>query len=86
MAVCDACADGYENILRIVQDKQFCESYSFQYATHALAPEREHCGMRVIGYGAQCDAGFFRLVHCAEGFGPSVLSDHRYGVPVAGRS
>ena len=51
------------------------DSHSFECAIHALAPTREHCGVRVIGHGVEADGHFYCCAHCAGMAGAQGVAD-----------
>jgi hypothetical protein len=48
---------------------------SFECASHAIAPRREHCGCVVIGHGVEAEGHFFCCAHCAREKGYDALRD-----------
>ena len=48
----------------------------FECAIHALAPECEHCGCKIIGHGIESGGSFFCCAHCAHEEGVTAAVDH----------
>jgi Rieske Fe-S protein len=75
MATCEVCGNDYDKSFEIVQDGETHIFDSFECAIHALAPQCEHCGCRVIGHGVEADGRIFCCAHCAETAGITALRD-----------
>ena len=72
---CEVCGNVYDRPLEIRLLGRIHVFDCFECAIHALAPECEHCGCRVIGHGVQDDGTIFCCVHCAEACGVRELQD-----------
>lgn len=65
MAICEVCGNDYDKTLEVRLDGDVHVFDSFECAIHALAPQCEHCGCRVIGHGVESEGGIFCCAHCA---------------------
>ena len=75
MATCEVCGNDYDKAFQVVRDGESHTFDSFECAIHALAPQCEHCGCRVVGHGVEADDRIFCCVHCAEEAGVEALRD-----------
>ena len=76
MATCDVCGNDYDKAFEVrTADGQTRTFDSFECAIHAVAPQCEHCGCRIIGHGVESDGRIFCCAHCAEHAGVEGLSD-----------
>ena len=76
MARCDMCGNEYDKTFQVTTaDGQTRTFDSFECAIHAVAPECEHCGCRIIGHGVESDGRMFCCAHCAEESGVTGLAD-----------
>jgi hypothetical protein len=66
MARCDVCGAEYARPLEIQVGGRRGTFDCFECAIHALAPECDHCGCRVIGHGVETRGRIFCCSHCAE--------------------
>ncbi len=67
MAVCETCGNDYENAFTVTMEGATHTFDSFECAVHALAPECDHCGCRVIGHGVHAgNDQVFCCEHCAQ--------------------
>lgn len=66
MTACEVCGNEYDKNLEIVVNGISHYYDSFECAIHALAPECEHCGCRIIGHGIEAGGSFFCCAHCAQ--------------------
>lgn len=66
MAVCDVCGNDYELAFEVKTVSGSHVFDSFECAIHKLAPICEHCGVKVLGHGAQADDRIFCCAHCAR--------------------
>jgi nitrite reductase/ring-hydroxylating ferredoxin subunit len=84
MTICHTCGNDYQKTFRVIKDGSTYEFDSFECAIHALAPQCEHCGCRVIGHGVQSDTDIFCSAHCASAAGVTGLMDHTQPKLIAG--
>ncbi len=66
MARCAVCGGEYANPMEIRLNGATSTYDCFECAIHALAPECEHCGCRVIGHGVEAKGRIFCCTHCAQ--------------------
>ena len=64
MATCDVCGNEYDKCFEVR-----CEGKTFTFdciecATHAIAPECEHCGCKILGHGVEAGGKYFCCAHC----------------------
>ena len=75
MAVCEHCGNDYDKAFTIRHGGTDHTFDCFECAIHVLAPECEHCSVRIIGHGLEADGRFFCCDHCAEKSGVTGLKD-----------
>jgi Rieske Fe-S protein len=76
MATCDVCGNDYDKAFEVrTADGRTRTFDSFECAIHAVAPQCEHCGCRIIGHGVEADGRIFCCAHCAQQAGVGGLSD-----------
>ena len=75
MARCEVCGNEYDKSFDVVMEGSTHTFDSFECAIHALAPNCEHCGCRVMGHGVEADGRFFCCAHCARESGVTELAD-----------
>ena len=76
MAKCDVCGNDYDKTMEIKVAGGSSGTFdSFECAIHALAPQCDHCGIRIVGHGVESDGRMFCCAHCAEHAGVSGLVD-----------
>jgi hypothetical protein len=75
MAQCEVCGNEYDKSFEVMMAGQRHVFDSFECAIHALAPQCEHCGCRVIGHGLEADGRYFCCAHCAAHAGVVGLAD-----------
>ena len=76
MAKCDVCGNDYDKSFEVRTAGGETGTFdSFECAIHALAPQCEHCGCRIIGHGVEADGRIFCCAHCAQHEGVAGLSD-----------
>lgn len=75
MARCEVCGNQYDKTFEVLKDGERHFFDSFECAIHALAPECEHCGVKVIGHGVEDNGTIFCSAHCAEQEGVTELQD-----------
>lgn len=75
MAQCEVCGNEYDKSFEVMMAGQRHVFDSFECAIHALAPQCEHCGCRVIGHGLEADGRYFCCANCASHAGVVGLAD-----------
>jgi hypothetical protein len=75
MAKCDVCGNDYDKSFEIIQAGESHVFDSFECAIHALAPECDHCGCRIIGHGMEAGGRYFCCANCAKQSGVPDLKD-----------
>jgi hypothetical protein len=75
MAKCDTCGNEYDRSFEVHMKDQVHTFDSFECAVHALAPQCEHCGCRILGHGVQVEDTIFCCAHCSESAGRSGIRD-----------
>ncbi len=78
MAKCDACGNDYHRSFQVVMAGETHTFDSFECAIHALAPECDHCGVRIVGHGIEADDIYFCCANCARLSGVTTVADHAY--------
>ncbi len=66
MPKCEVCGNDYDKAMEITVDGTSHIFVSFECAIHALAPECDHCGCKIIGHGIESNNSFFCCAHCAH--------------------
>jgi hypothetical protein len=75
MPKCEVCGNDYDKAMEIVVDGDSHYFDSFECAIHALAPECDHCGCKIIGHGIESNNSFFCCAHCAHEEGVTAAVD-----------
>lgn len=75
MGRCESCGNEYDKSFEVTFDGVSHVFDSFECAIHALAPECEHCGCRILGHGVEASGRFFCCAHCAREVGTPGLKD-----------
>ena len=75
MKSCEVCGNEYDKCLEILSNGISHYFDCFECAIHALAPECEHCGCRIIGHGAEHAGRFYCCAHCAKEAGVTGIDD-----------
>ena len=76
MPVCDTCGNDYDRAFTVtLHDGQTLTFDSVECAAARIAPNCEHCGVRILGHGLEADGRFFCCDHCAEKSGVTGLRD-----------
>jgi hypothetical protein len=75
MARCDVCGNDYDKAFQVVRSGSTHTFDSFECAIHALAPQCDHCGCRIVGHGMEANGKFFCCANCAQLAGESRLRD-----------
>ena len=72
---CEVCGNDYDKAFDVTFGGETHTFDSFECAIHALAPECEHCGCKVIGHGVEEDGRIFCCAHCAREVGVEKIRD-----------
>ena len=72
---CEVCGNEYDKTFEVIRNGESHVFDSFECAIHALAPECEHCGCRIIGHGVEADGSFYCCAHCAAKKGVPQMVD-----------
>jgi hypothetical protein len=75
MAKCDVCGNDYDKSFTVTMGGNTRTFDSFECAIHALAPQCEHCGCKVIGHGVEDNGTFYCCANCAKHEGVAGLKD-----------
>lgn len=75
MARCEQCGNDYDKTFDVVMGGRKHTFDSFECAISALAPECEHCGVRIVGHGVEADNRYFCCHSCAEMAGVTGIRD-----------
>ena len=78
MAECEVCGNDYHRAFQVVMYGETHTFDSFECAIHALAPECDHCGCRIVGHGIEADDVYFCCAYCARESGVTTVADHAY--------
>jgi len=80
---CEACGNTYEDIFEVRLSGETKSHWfdCFECAVHSLAPECEHCGVKILGHGVQIDRQVFCCAHCARAAGQYQAVDHEVIYP-----
>lgn len=76
MPTCDTCGNDYDKAFAVTTFSG--DQYTFdsiECAAQKLAPNCEHCGVRILGHGLEADGTFFCCDHCAQQSGVRGLND-----------
>jgi hypothetical protein len=77
MAKCEVCGNDYDKSFTVTVEGHEHTFDSFECAIHALAPQCDHCGCKVVGHGVEADDQIFCCVHCARHHGITGLQDRQ---------
>jgi hypothetical protein len=75
MGVCEICGNQYDKTMDVTVQGETHVFDSFECAIHALAPQCEHCGCRIVGHGVEADGAHYCCAHCAQESGVSGARD-----------
>ena len=75
MPECEVCGNDYDKAFEIRRGGDTHVFDSFECAIHALAPECDHCGVKIAGHGVEADGATYCCAHCAEREGVTELRD-----------
>ena len=75
---CEVCGNRYDGLFEVKMAHEMKSHWidCIECAAQALAPECEHCGVRVLGHGVQVGERVYCCAHCARGEGFSRVKDH----------
>lgn len=75
MARCEHCGNEYDKTFEIRRDGKTHVFDSFECAIHAMAPECDRCGGKIIGHGVEAASKMFCCANCAREGGEDGLRD-----------
>ena len=75
MQKCEVCGNEYDHEIEVMANGKTHYFDCFECAIHALAPECDHCGCKIIGHGLQAGDNYFCCAHCAHEEGVMQLQD-----------
>ncbi|WP_390622495.1 hypothetical protein [Vasconcelosia minhoensis] len=75
MVPCEVCGNEYDKAFEVVMAGQSHTFDSFECAIHALAPQCDHCGCRIVGHVIEAKNAFYCCAHCASNAGVSGIKD-----------
>ena len=76
MAKCEVCGNDYERSFDVVLNGETHTFDSFECAIHALAPECNHCGCKIVGHGIEAKGTFYCCAQCAHEQGAHGVVDN----------
>jgi hypothetical protein len=66
MGKCVVCGNEYDKSFDIAVGGAAHTFDCFECAIHLLAPQCDHCGVRIVGHGMEANGRFFCCEHCAS--------------------
>ena len=76
MATCEVCGNQYDKTFEITMPGKSTHTFdSFECAIHALAPNCNSCGCKILGHGVEANGSFFCGAHCASRAGVAQAQD-----------
>jgi hypothetical protein len=75
MARCEVCGNQYDKSFEVVMSGETHVFDSFECAIHALAPNCDNCGIKIIGHGMESNGSFYCCAHCAAQEGVEEMQD-----------
>lgn len=75
MPRCETCGNDYDKTFEIHRGGERHVFDSFECAIHAMAPQCQHCGVRIIGHGVESEDAMFCSAHCAHEQGVMSVQD-----------
>ena len=75
MPKCEVCDNDYDKAFDVTAAGKKHTFDSFECAIHALAPQCEHCGCRIIGHGVEAGTKIFCCANCARTAGAEQIRD-----------
>jgi hypothetical protein len=76
MPTCDTCGNDYDKAFSVTTVEGDAYVFdSIECAAQKLAPNCDHCGVRILGHGLEADGTYFCCDHCAKQAGVTGLND-----------
>jgi hypothetical protein len=75
MAQCEVCGNDYDKSFEVSMAGMRHTFDSFECAIHALAPQCQHCGCRIVGHGVEASGKTFCCANCARQTGATQVRD-----------
>ena len=75
MPTCEVCGNEYDKCFTITRAAETHTFDSFECAIHALAPQCDHCGCKIIGHGVERAGTMFCCAACAREAGVLGVAD-----------
>lgn len=75
MPKCEVCGNDYDKAFDVTAAGKKHTFDSFECAIHALAPQCEHCGCRIIGHGVEAGPKIYCCANCARTAGAEQIRD-----------
>ena len=75
MAKCDVCGNNYDKSFEVRAAGKTYTFDSFECAIHELAPECEHCNVKIVGHGLEANGRMFCCANCARHSGVNEVVD-----------
>jgi hypothetical protein len=72
---CEVCGNEYDKSFKVTMAGESHTFDCFECAIHALAPECEHCGCKIIGHGIEAEGSYYCCAHCAAEKGVAGVHD-----------
>ncbi len=72
---CEVCGNEYDKAFRVLIGDTSHVFDSFECAIYALAPECEHCSVRIVGHGVEQGGRMFCCASCAKAEGAHEVVD-----------
>jgi hypothetical protein len=72
---CEVCGNEYDKSFEVTIGGESHTFDCFECAIHALAPECEHCGCKIIGHGIEAEGSYYCCAHCAAEKGVAGVHD-----------
>ena len=76
MARCEVCGNDYPHSFEVIMAGVRHTFDSFECAIHELAPTCDHCGVKIVGHGAEDGGKYFCCAHCAHAEGADEIVDN----------
>jgi hypothetical protein len=73
---CETCGNEYDKAFEVTTHDGGKHVFDcFACAIHKLAPECEHCGVRIVGHGLEAKGNFYCCANCARHEGEKGFRD-----------
>ncbi len=72
---CETCGNEYDKAFHVQMNGSSHTFDSFECAIEKLAPRCAHCGVRIVGHGAEKDGRTFCCANCAAAQGAAEMRD-----------